>query len=174
MPHTSPGWGGGEWGFQLTGALFEPSDLMNSQSSDFKRKQTAQKLPRKVIFKGVRQLNINTPPRMQISVHKKGWMKEEGMFYLQACSRLTQFFSFSRLSKSLERAIYLHTVCSEKKLFMRATNTILGIRNKVRTIVLLSRVSRLFAFLLKSFIVLKVSKSTILFNRQLVPSSCVV
>ena len=75
---------------------------------------------------------------MQISVHKKGWMKEEGMFYL-------------------------HTVCSEKKLFMRATNTILGIRNKVRTVVL-SRVSRLFAFLLKSFSVLKVSKSTILFQ----------
>ena len=34
--------------------LFEPSDLINSQTSDFKRKQTAQKLPRKVIFKGVR------------------------------------------------------------------------------------------------------------------------
>ena len=74
-------------------------------------------LPPKVIFKVVRQLNINTPPRMQISVHKKGWMNEAGMFYL-------------------------HTVFSEKKLFMRATNTILGIRNKVGTIVLFSSVSR--------------------------------
>ena len=37
-----------------------------------------------------------------MSVHKKAWMNEEGMFYLR-------------------------TVCSEKKLFMRATNTILGI-----------------------------------------------
>ena len=55
-------------------------------------KANGKKLPPKVIFKGVRQLNINTPPRMQISVHKKGWMDEEGMFYL-------------------------HTVCSEKKLF---------------------------------------------------------
>ena len=54
--------------------------------------------------KGVRQLNINTPPRMQISVHKKGWMDEEDMFYL-------------------------HTVYSEKELFERATNAILGIRN---------------------------------------------
>ena len=45
-------------------------------------KANGEKLPPKVIFKGVRQLNINTPPRMQISVHKKGWMDEEGMFYL--------------------------------------------------------------------------------------------
>ena len=66
-------------------------------------KANGEKLPPKVIFKGVRQLNINTPPRMQVSVHKKGWMDEKGMFYL-------------------------HTVCSEKQLFMRATNTILGIR----------------------------------------------
>ena len=95
------------------------SDLINSQSSDFRvqAKANGEKLPPKVIFKGVRKLNINTPPRMQISVHKTGWMNEEGMFYL-------------------------HTVCSEKKLFMRATDTILGIRNKVRTIVLLSWVSR--------------------------------
>lgn len=42
-------------------------------------KANGQKLPPKVIFKGVRQLNINTPPRMQISVHKKGWMDEEGI-----------------------------------------------------------------------------------------------
>ena len=67
-------------------------------------KANGKKLPPKVIFKGVWQLNINTPPRMQISVHKKGWMDEEGMFYL-------------------------HTVYSEKELFERATNTILGIRN---------------------------------------------
>ena len=53
-------------------------------------KANGKKLPPKVIFKGVQQLNINTPPRMQISVHKKGWMDEEGMFYL-------------------------HTVCSENK-----------------------------------------------------------
>ena len=67
-------------------------------------KANGEKLPPRVIFKGVRQLNINTPPRMQISVHKKGWMDEEGMFYL-------------------------HTAYSEKELFERATNTILGIRN---------------------------------------------
>lgn len=34
-------------------------------------KANGEKLPPKVIFKGVRQPNINTPPRMQISVHKK-------------------------------------------------------------------------------------------------------
>ena len=79
-------------------------------------KANGEKLPPKVIFKGVRQLNINTPPRMQISVHKKGWIDEEGMFFL-------------------------HTVYSEKKLFKRATNTILGTRNEVRTIVLLSWIS---------------------------------
>ena len=79
-------------------------------------KANGEKLPPKVIFKGVRQLNINTPPRMQISVHKKGWMDEEGMFYL-------------------------HTVCcnSKKRLFERATNTILGFRNEaVMDIMLLS------------------------------------
>ena len=67
-------------------------------------KANGKKLPPKVIFKGVWQLNINTPPRMQISVHKKGWMDEEGMFYL-------------------------HAVYSEKELFERATNMILGIQN---------------------------------------------
>ena len=105
-------------------------------------KVNGEKLPPKVIFKGVRQLNINTPPRMQISVHKKGWMDEEGMFYL-------------------------HTVYSEKELFERATNTILGIRNcicchgyHVTEHVLLSTYANfhLFAFLLKSFSILKVSK----------------
>ena len=73
-------------------------------------KANGEKLPLKVIFKGVRQLNINMPPRMQNSVHKKGWMDEEGMFYL-------------------------HTVCSEKKPFERVPNTILRIRNEVRTII---------------------------------------
>jgi len=68
-------------------------------------KVNGEKLPPKVIFKGVQQLNINTPPRMQISVHKKGWMDEEGIFYL-------------------------HTVYSEKKLFGQATNTILGIQTR--------------------------------------------
>ena len=88
---------------------------------------------------------------MQPSVHKKGWMNEEGMFYL-------------------------HTVFSEKKLFMRATNTILGIRTRFNRLccfhgyhvtehVLLSMYAnfRLFTFLLTSFSVLKVSKSAILF-----------
>ena len=89
---------------------------------------------------------------MQISVHKKAWMNEEGMFCL--C-----------------------TVCSEKKLCMRATNTILGIFETrferlccchgyhVTEHVLLRTYAnfRVFAFLLKSFSVLKVSKSTILF-----------
>ena len=41
-------------------------------------KANSKKLPPKVIFKGVRQLKINVPPRMQVSVHKKGWMDEEG------------------------------------------------------------------------------------------------
>ena len=74
-------------------------------------KANGEKLPPKVIFKGVRQLNINTPPRMQVSVHKKGWMDEKGIFYL-------------------------HTVCSKKQFFMRATNTILGIRWNDRIIVI--------------------------------------
>ena len=67
-------------------------------------KANGEQLPPKVTFKGVRQLNINTPPRMQISVHKKGWMDEEGMFYL-------------------------HAVYSDKELSKRATNMILGIQN---------------------------------------------
>ena len=41
-------------------------------------KANGEKLPPKVIFKGVRQLKINVPPRVQVSVHKKGWMDEEG------------------------------------------------------------------------------------------------
>ena len=43
-------------------------------------KANGEKLPPKVIFKGVRQLRINVPPRMQVSVHKKGWMDEEGIY----------------------------------------------------------------------------------------------
>ena len=92
---------------------------------------------------------------MQISVHKKAWMNEEGMFYLR-------------------------TVCSEKKLSMQVTNTILGIFETrferlycchgyhvtepcaLKDVQLYANF-RVFAFLLKSFSVLKVSKSTILF-----------
>jgi len=47
-------------------------------------KANGEELPPKVIFKGVRKLIINVPPRMQVSVHKKGWMDEEGI-YLFAC-----------------------------------------------------------------------------------------
>ena len=43
-------------------------------------KANGEKLPPKVIFKGVRQLRINVPPRMQVSVHKKGWMDEEAIY----------------------------------------------------------------------------------------------
>ena len=42
-------------------------------------KANGEKLPPKVIFIGVRQLRINVPPIMQVSVHKKGWMDEEGI-----------------------------------------------------------------------------------------------
>ena len=78
---------------------------------------------------------------MQISVHKKGWMNKEGMFYL-------------------------HTVCSEKKLFMRATQFSefeTGFERlycchgyHVTEHVLLSMYANfhLFAFLLKSFTIL--------------------
>lgn len=39
-------------------------------------KANGEKLPPKVIFKGVRQLRINLPPRMQVSPKKAGWMKK--------------------------------------------------------------------------------------------------
>ena len=78
-------------------------------------KANGEKLPPKVIFKGVRQLNINTPPRIQISVHKKGWMDEEGIFFL-------------------------HNAYFREDTF-RVSDTIIGIQNEVRTIVLLSRIS---------------------------------
>lgn len=42
-------------------------------------KAIGEKLPPKVIFKGIRQLRIQVLPRMQVSVHKKGWM-DEGLF----------------------------------------------------------------------------------------------
>lgn len=44
-------------------------------------KANGEKLPPKVIFKGVRQLRIEVPRRMQVSVHKKAWMDEEGLFF---------------------------------------------------------------------------------------------
>ena len=47
-------------------------------------KANGEKLPPKIIFKGVRQLKIQVPPRMQVSVHKKGWMDEEGIYHF-AC-----------------------------------------------------------------------------------------
>ena len=59
-------------------------------------KANGEKLPPKVIFKGVRQPNINTPPRMQISVHKKGWMDEEGMFFPPQCLFQRRHFSSER------------------------------------------------------------------------------
>ena len=43
-------------------------------------KASGEKIPPKVIFKGVCQLRIQVPPRMQVSVHKKGWTDEEGLF----------------------------------------------------------------------------------------------
>ena len=45
-------------------------------------KANGEKLLPKVIFKGVRQLRIQIPLSMQVSVHKKGWMDEEGIFLL--------------------------------------------------------------------------------------------
>ena len=60
------------------------------------------KFPPKVIFKGVRQLkNLQIPPRMQVSVHRKGWMDEEGMAFY--CSKF-DIFIFG--ANSLSTAIY--------------------------------------------------------------------
>jgi len=42
-------------------------------------KVNGEKLLPKVIFKGIRQLRIKVPRRMQLAVHKKGWMDEEGL-----------------------------------------------------------------------------------------------
>ena len=44
-------------------------------------KANGEKLPPKAIFKGVRQLRIQVPRGMQVSVHKKGWMEEEDLFF---------------------------------------------------------------------------------------------
>ena len=44
-------------------------------------KADGEKLPPKVIFKGFHQLRIEVPRRMQVSVHKKAWMDEEGLFF---------------------------------------------------------------------------------------------
>ena len=43
-------------------------------------KANGEKLLPKVIFKGVLQLKIKVLPRMQVSVHKEGWMDKEGIF----------------------------------------------------------------------------------------------
>ena len=40
MPHTSPGWGGGGWGFQLTGALQITSTVPASHKQSFGRLNT--------------------------------------------------------------------------------------------------------------------------------------
>lgn len=64
-------------------------------------KANGEKLPPKVIFKGVRQLKINVPPRMQVSVHKKGWMDEEGK--LKHCL-ISSFPQASETSKLLSRS----------------------------------------------------------------------
>ena len=45
-------------------------------------KADGEKLPPKVIFKGVCQLRIEVPRRMQVSVHKKAWMDKGLLFFL--------------------------------------------------------------------------------------------
>ena len=54
-------------------------------------KVSGEKLPPKVIFKGTRQLRIQGPPRMQVSVHKKGWMDEEGLFLFLTFTKYRHF-----------------------------------------------------------------------------------
>ena len=54
-------------------------------------KASGEKLPLKVIFKGIRQLRIQVPPRMQVSVHKKGWMDEEGLFLFLTFAKYRHF-----------------------------------------------------------------------------------
>ena len=44
-------------------------------------KADGEKLPPKVIFTGVRELRIEVPRRMQVSVHKMAWMDKEGLFF---------------------------------------------------------------------------------------------
>ena len=104
--------------------LFEPSDLINSQSSDFKQKRTAQKLPRKVI---------------------------------QRCStaeyqHATKDANFSAQESLDERRRYVlspHCLFREETFHASNKHDSWNIRNKVRTIVLLSRVSRYCARALK-------------------------
>ena len=57
-------------------------------------KASGKKIPLKVIFKGVRQLRIQVLPRMQVSVHKKGWMDEEGLFLFLTFTEY-QFFIYT-------------------------------------------------------------------------------
>lgn len=63
-------------------------------------KANGEKLPAKVILKGVRQLKIQVPPRMQVSVHKRGWMDEEGTLTLLYLLFTVNLF-FRRLDRSL-------------------------------------------------------------------------
>ena len=44
-------------------------------------KADGEKLPPKVIFKGIRQLRIKVLRRMQFSVYKNAWMDAEGLFF---------------------------------------------------------------------------------------------
>ena len=74
---------------QCCGLLIQPNPEhgRNSDKQSFTVilavKADGGKLPLKVIFKGVCQLRIKVPRRMQVSVHKKAWMDEEGLlFYL--------------------------------------------------------------------------------------------
>ena len=56
-----------------------PAEVIN-RVSHLAVKANDDKLPPNVIFKGVRQLRIEVPRRMQVSVHKKAWM-DEGLFF---------------------------------------------------------------------------------------------
>ena len=104
--NTNAVWAAGHQNLGVYREQNSPSVVMRRRQAKFHgwSDSESEQLPPKVTFKGVRQLNINTPPRMQISVHKKGWMDKEGMFYL-------------------------HAVYSENELFEQATNMILGIQN---------------------------------------------
>lgn len=56
-------------------------------------KVSGENLPLKVTFKGVRQLRIQVPPRMQVSVHQKRWIDEEGLFLLLTFTEYWYFIS---------------------------------------------------------------------------------
>ena len=66
-------------------------------------KANGEKLPPKIIFKGVRQLKIQVPPRMQVSIHKKGWMDEEGIYHF-AC-----LFSFRSVTYQITEHVLSST-----------------------------------------------------------------